>query len=251
MLKRIVFFSALLILAMTDHAGAQQVDSSCLVPWQDSPLKPQGVVWFNPDSVKVDMCPGTQQYAEFAKNEFVVGFLYFIVPDTMDDSSVRTWKDIDTAYAGIRAGFDSIEQRLGPFTMQLVTPGDTVTAKNWYVNFENYTNTDTGKYYLSLLPEINSFIGANFGGRPLFYEGVNSHLTSPSIDSWPQPCTSEFFVQGVPSSDSISFYDPLGRRIKLPIVSSDGLLTVDVSNQPNGVIYANLSGQFFKILIQK
>jgi hypothetical protein len=252
-------FAVLLLLATTGRAGAQ-VDSSCLVLWQNSPLFPgPGYVWQNSDSVKVDVCPGPQQYAEFARNEFVAAFQYFIMPHY--DTIAQTWMDIDTQYSNIRAEFDTIEQRLGSFKMQLYDyephdtindPGDTsISGDNWwYVNFENYVNKDTAVYYLRKLPELNTFAGANFLGNPGFYEGVAENIPTNEIHIWPQPCSSELHIEGWNVPDKILSYDPLGRQISIPFSSTDGTVTLDVSNQPNGIIYCCAEGHVFKILIQ-
>jgi hypothetical protein len=248
-------FAVLLLLATTGRAGAQ-VDSSCLVLWQDSPLFPgPGYGWQNTDSVKVDVCPGPQYLSEFARNKFVAQFQYFIMPHY--DTIARTWMQIDTQFSSIRAEFDSIEQQLGSFTIQLYgydtnhDINDTSLDKFWFVNFENYVNIDTALYYLGKLPDLNTFAGVYFEGRPLFFEGVNENIPPISIHVWPQPCQSELFIDGIAQSNKILLYDPLGRQLSLPMTSTDGMMIVDVSKQPSGIFYVNVSGQFFKILIQK
>lgn len=119
--------------------------------------------------------------------------------------------------------------------------------------FHSYTNIDTAIRALAKLPELDTEYGpgGRFDGIPSFYEDVNPSIAQSHINIWPQPCSSELFIQGRGLSDKILFYDPLGRQLTLPITSADEMLTIDVSNQPNGVLYFYFSGQFFKFLIQK
>jgi hypothetical protein len=255
-------FAVLLLLATTGRAGAQGVDSTCLVLWQDSPLFPgPGYGWQNTDSVKVDICQGPQYLSEFARNKFVAAFQYFIMPHY--DTIARTWMQIDTQYSNIRDGFDTIEQRLGSFKIQLYgydpdttpnDPGDTSDFgdKLWFVNFEKYVNVDTAIFYLSQLPELNFNLGPDFAGRPIFYEGVNKITPPNPIHLWPQPCSSSLFIEGQEYSEKILAYDALGRQLALPTLGqSNGIISIDVSKQPNGIVYIYALGQFFKILIQR
>ena len=250
------------LLVISNGVGWSQKDT-CLTLWQFSPLKPNNVAWSNPDSVMVDICHGTaHSLAEFAKNRFIISFLYYIIPDSLapiGDSLERDWRDIGAAYSTIRNVFDSIEHQLGAFTLQHVTNSpdtlrDTLQPgnKQWSINFKNYTNIDTALHYIKQLPEINPNLGVTFDGRPTFFESVSKEITRPLIKIWPQPCSSDLFVQGEVPLDKILVYDPLGRQVAIPIrVVSDSLISADVAKMLEGVYFFYISGQFFKILIQK
>ena len=214
-MKKTAIIAVMLLLGAT-RAGAQ-VDSSCLVMWQYSPLKPNDVAWFNSDSVKVNMCQGSEYLSEFAKNKFEVDFLYYVFPGQIapaGDSIVRHWRDIDTLYSDVRNAFDSIEHRFGIFTLWQVSLGDTSTIgdKDWNIKFDSYLNVDTVLYYLSQVPWLDT-IYTRFGGRPLFFEGVENNLTQDRISIWPQPCTRRLNIKDKPNAEKPLIYDPLGRRI--------------------------------------
>jgi hypothetical protein len=257
------FFALLIILTITESARAQGVDSTCLVLWQNSPLRQLDYVWENYDSVKVDMCGGPQYLSEFGKTRYVVPFLYYIFPDStapVGDSLEKDWRDIDSIYYPIKNACDSIEQQLGSFTLQHEPdPGDTVgdtsklVVKNWFLNFNTYLNIDTATYYIALymnnVPQVNAKYPIEFDGLPDFYEGVNEKADGMEFSIWPQPCRSSFNISGVEVPKDINFFDQLGCEISFPVTSSDGILTVDVSKQPDGVVYFRALGQFFKILI--
>jgi hypothetical protein len=254
-------FAVLLLLATTGRVGAQ-VDSSCLVLWQDTPQKPQNpdIVWFNPDSAKVDMCLGSQYLQLFARDKFSIAFLYYIIPDSLApiaDTQPHDWHVIDTTYSGIRNAFDSIETLFGPFTIRHGNQGDTnraylgdtLSPSTWWLDFYNYVNVDTVEHYLYIVPDLAGLYPINFGGGPMFYEGVNDQDVN-SLDVWPQPCNRELHIEGWNIPDKILSYDPLGRQISIPFSSTDGTITLDVSKQPNGIIYCCAEGHVFKILIQ-
>jgi hypothetical protein len=252
-------FAVLLLLATTGRAGAQ-VDSSCLVMWQDSPLFiGSGYAWFNPDSVKVDVCQGPQYLQEFAKHYFSVYFLYYIIPipDSVAlngaDTAIHTWQDIDTAFTALRDSFQSVEQKFGTFTLEHSDdgPGDTsLDEKAWIINFHSYLNIDTVDTALSNLPDINPALGWVGNPAPSFYESVNLKTSEAQIRVWPEPCNSEVNISGIGTNPDAKFFDPLGREVTLPLALSENVLTVDVSSQPNGVIYCSDDGHVFKILIQ-
>jgi len=242
------FFAGLMILVAVGSSYSQEVDSSCLVPWQNSPLKPHGsdIVWDNSDSVKVDICSGSQYLTEFSKNKFTAAFLYYIIPDSFapnEDTATHTWQDIDTTYSNLRKGFDTIEQRFGAFTLQHMSenaPDTNKDGKTWWVNFDMYANIDSVFSYLLRLRDINPLLGAGFEGYPSFYESVDMDSSKNSMSIWPEPGNSQLFIEGLEPSDKILFYDPLGRQISLPSFSTNGVLTVDVSKLPNGSYYADL-----------
>lgn len=266
-MKNAVFVVLLLLAAlapgMAGRAGAQGVDSTCLIPWEDSPLKPHDVVWYNWDSVKVDMCQGSQYLAEFAKTRFIVYFPYYVVPDALapiGDTLERDWRDIEGKYSDVLSGFDSIERRFGPFTIQHVpiagdTLGDTAwkPEKKWYVNFQQYENIDSVLYYLIRVPGLDTQdLPADFNGYPNFYESVNLSIIQSPIFIWPQPCISELFIRVKSSSETITFHDLLGRNFTLPVKKiSDTILSVNISDLPSEILFGSISQHFFKILIQR
>jgi len=241
---------------------AQGVSDSCLVLWQDSPLKPPNVAWFNTDSVLVDICKGNGHVlAEFAKRKFWITFLYYLIPDSVapiGDSLEHNWQDIGLEYTNIRNAFDSIGQKFGAFTIQHVIGskgiiGDTLPPgnKEWSVNFKNYQNVDSVLYYLSQFPEVDPHLRVVFGGRPIFFEGVKDRniILQPVI--WPQPVRNELFIRGVNESENIQFCDALGRKFDLPHTTSDGVMNFNVSTVNNGLYHCIIAGKVFKILIQK
>jgi hypothetical protein len=257
MLKRTIFIIAILILG-TSCVYAQLVDS-CLTLYQN--IYPNhDSLWKNPDSVMVDTCITGSAYSRmFIKTSFSFEFNYYVLSDSISsstqDTDIRSWTDINPAYPEIRNGFSNIEQRFGPFILigpvaYMYTDTASVDAKEWLMDFSNYVSVDSVLIYLNAIPELTgvSFIDG-------FYESGGAVVAPPEekslIKIWPQPCNSQLFIQGNGIFDNILFYDPLGRQIKLPITSTNELLMVDVSNQPSGIVYANISGQFFKILIQK
>ena len=248
MLKRIVFFAAILILATTGRAGAQL--NSCIVLW-DTTIAPTH------DSLWVDTCSDSPLFRAFySKHSYEIIFDYYVITTPyldIDTTLIRSWTDIDTSYRALRDSFQQISQSYGPFLFLKDDPyiQDTGSELNrdFFISFDSILNVDTVLARISGFPGVNNI---EFRGYPIYgTRGVNQSPLQSKISIWPQPCNHELFIQSKEMSDNILFYDPLGRQIKLPLVSSDGMLTVDVSNQTNGVIYANLSGQFFKILIQK
>ena len=256
-MRREIFVAAFLLLCV-GRVGAQGVDSSCLVPWEDSPQKPPGVLWFNPDSVKVDMCPGPQYLEEFAKKKFLIAFHYFVVPISMDDTLVRTWRDIDTSYPGIRNELDSIEQRFGGLTMHLESPGDTSVPddKSWWIDFDEYVNIDSAIGYLFALPDLNMQLEPSFGGRPSFYEDVNTSLPQAIFTVWPLPASSLLHISPnsihpIPSPPTL--FDELGRPLTAVSSPREGGAGYDlnVSAYPPGLYFLRWGAYGARVVVAR
>src|SRR5579884_1685216 len=148
-------FAVVLLFAASGIVYAQEVDSTCLIRWEDSPDCPcyldPSFVFFNNDSVRVDTCVGRGYLEEFAKNKFDVNFHYYIFPDSLApiaDSLSHNWKDLDPKYQYLKVALDSLEIHFGPFELQhIIVPTDTLRdtskwwwTKRWNVNFQHYVN---------------------------------------------------------------------------------------------------------------
>jgi hypothetical protein len=248
MLKHTAFFATTILLVTMGRAGAQQVDP-CIALW-DTTIAP------TPDSLWVDTCSASPLFRDFyAKRRFEVDFAYYVIttPYThIDTTIIRSWTDINSNYQALRDSFQQISQTFGTFTFlkqyQYIEDTGSELNRIFWISFDTILNVDSVLARVKAFPDVSSI---EFRGYPVYGTGgVNQSSLQSNIALWPQPCTNELFIRGQPL-DNISFYDPLGRQIKLPIETTDGMLTIDVSNQPSGVLYANVSGQFFKILIQK
>ena len=242
-----------MLLLGASRAGAQQVDSTCIVlfdQWR------QGACVPNPDSAYIDTCIGTSHFGEYySMRSYELNFEWYVIHSPIynyDTTLVYDWQAIDTSFPAIRSAFATIDSLVGHFMLEKPYPYITDTSsflnKDFFLRFDSLLNVDTTMALLSSIPDMARI---SWRGGPVFEASINwiSKNETPAI--WPQPCINEFFIRIQNLPDNISFYDPLCRQIKLPIESTNGLLTVDVSNQPNGVLYANVGGQFFKILIQK
>ncbi len=98
-------FAVLLLLGMTGHAGAQVVDSTCIVlfdQWR------QGTGVPNPDNAYIDTCIGTSHFGEYySTNSYELNFEWYVIHspiDTVDTTLYFDWSDVDTTFPVIRSG---------------------------------------------------------------------------------------------------------------------------------------------------
>ena len=260
----------LVLAAFASGRGVAQihVDSSCLVLWQNSPLKPPNVVWDNPDSVKVDMCSGTNKYSKFAKKLFSIAFLYYILPDSLapfGDSIQRDWHEIGPPFMDIRSGFDNLERSIGTFTMHHHTLGTSTDHpdtsvfgnKEWFIDFNDYSNIDSVVAYMRKIPGINKSLDADFESYPFFFESVIGDRSNPinSFITRPNPFTTEANLDFTLSGNAyvqLAIYDELGR-----LVWGDGegsssekgehSIYIDGRSLPGGTLYARISTGFGQV----
>ena len=206
MLKRIVFFAAILILATTGRAHAQQVDS-CFALFQNVYT---GVPIDNPDSVMVDTC-GVSQLSlldpaywtwdsMYAKRYWSVIFQYHVISlDSVSSDSILIvpWTAIDTAYPEIRAIFEGIDNSFGGVRLIKQEPqiadSNFSPSNEFLVTVGNYSPVDSILYLLNGSPLIRAY----FNSRPFENYGL-VHLSPdvvPLLKIWPQPCNNELFIQ--------------------------------------------------------
>jgi hypothetical protein len=187
----------------------------------------------------------------------VVTFKYYVLPDSIariTDTGAYDWRLVK--YVDLKEGFQAIESRFGRFDLVPYSPGDTTDAayKTLDLRFVNYVNIDSILLRLDSLPFVDfdlAFNGADFIGRPMWYEDVPPEQGTRSIHIWPTPCSSTLNVEGLGLSSRLSLFDELGRAVPISATQVGQCTIIDVSKAPSGVLHLLTPGHSFNILVQK
>ncbi|OGU39421.1 MAG: hypothetical protein A2X61_11730 [Ignavibacteria bacterium GWB2_35_12] len=214
--------------------------------------------FYNPDSVLYDTClckvkPWLPPYCEYmyAKQWFGIdlpnGALN--IPQAPRDSIIlRNWRDIDSSFTDMRAGFENLENVFGNFVFKKVYPDiiDTEKIASRYFNlrFDNYVKIDSASYLLHQIPDIKT---EGYLGRYDFIKSVNDSNDDKlnNFNIIPNPCNDYIQIhldERFINNDNIQIITLQGILIfneKISELNVKGDITLNTSKFSNGIYFIN------------
>ena len=267
MLKRTAFFAAMLLLAATGRAGAQEADSSCLALSEEylNRVCPMGAgnYWQKSDSCFIDTCsllgaPCDIWDSLYAKRDFVIQFdsdVFMLPAYPVDSNILMRWTQLDTSFHSLRAMFDSIQQQWGNFVLAKSDPNRTnpsPLAGEYLMYFDSYANVFSVTSTLTNDSISNFYSGGPYGVTGSGGVNVPSTNGSQAIRFLPNPVHSTISItmkdMMASAVDVFNVLGELARHYDLPGLT--GSFMIDLTGLPAGVYSIKCANQIFRIVFE-
>ncbi|HEY6171490.1 MAG TPA: T9SS type A sorting domain-containing protein [Candidatus Kapabacteria bacterium] len=229
---------------------------SCIVFWPGTTIdEADTTLAWNPDSTHVDTCATQPPYRiMYCRSSYHLTFDWRVInsPVVTDTALVYEWTDIDTLYPSIRNAFQSLEAKLGHFTLTKAVSDieDTSIAVNklFVLVFDDLVNVDTAMAYLTTVPHMKAI----WRGEPRFFKlkvfrGEESRQGTATISIERQPGVL-LLNDSLPISQ-VQIYSLRGQLLNIPIKHiSDRRVSADISALSDGVYFVSVNGQVVKFI---
>jgi hypothetical protein len=209
--------------------------------------------YFNPDSVKVDSCPGSPSYGKcFAKRYYQISFVYPLYPfdSIIRLNDIKRVSDISDRHPQLKQRFMELDSIFGPiyFTeiedYSMYPDSILLMSPAIIIYFEGYQDIDSiTNYFKNTIDSVRWVVYLNRAGLPTI---VNDNKFNNLIKLYPNPVDN--FVQITLSN--------LNEQSKVQIFSSQGFIVmeselkdkIDVSSLPKGVYFLKVGNTVLKFL---
>ena len=214
--------------------------------------------YFNPDSVLYDTClcktkPWLPPYCKYvyAKQWFGLNLPNgaLNIPQAPRDSIIlRNWRDIDSSFTDLRAGFENLENIFGNFSFMKVFPDDidtnSIGSRYFKIRFDSYVNIDSAS---NLIDSIKGIKGGGYLGRYNYYENVNDSIYNNEqkiLIISPNPCNNLLKITGYfvikTNIQIITLQGIILYSKKFTELNYYDSILINTSELPNGIYYIRI-----------